>query len=133
MIILIVFAIIAIVILYLILLGIKDNSKTKNRQIYLGYLQLKNDTSHFCLDYTVIFRRQINNYSTQKIYISFFLKCNIFIYNMSDLILLGKKGNSYFFLQIYLGSLQLKNYKNHFSFRSHYIVCETKYMCLIFI
>ena len=62
LIILIVFAIIAIVILYLILLGIKDNSRTKNRQIYLGYLQLKNDTSHFCLDYTVPFKRQTSHY-----------------------------------------------------------------------
>ena len=70
--ILIVFAIIAIVILYLILLGIKDNSRMKNRQIYLGYLQLKNDTSHFCLDYIVHFKRQISHYSMFLIFIAYY-------------------------------------------------------------
>jgi len=40
----------------IILLRIKDNSRIKNRQIYLGYLQLKNYTSHFCFNYIVLFR-----------------------------------------------------------------------------
>ena len=45
--------------------------KTKGKQICLHYPQLKNIQGIFRFDYTVLFRRQINNYSTQKIYISF--------------------------------------------------------------
>ena len=57
----------------------------------------------------------------------------IIIYNISDLILLGEKDSSYFYF-INLHKLStIKKYKNHFPFQSHYIVCKTKYMCIIFI
>ena len=108
--------------------------KTKGKQICLDYLQLKNIRGTFCFDYTILLRQQISNYSTQKNYISVFKKnCNIFIYNVSHLILPGEKGNSYFFFTNLPTLSTIKKYKNHFPFRSHYIVCETKYMCLIFI
>ena len=57
----------------------------------------------------------------------------IIIYNISDLILLGKKDNSYFYFINLHGLSTIKKYKNHFPFQSHYIVCKTKYMCIIFI
>ena len=57
----------------------------------------------------------------------------IIIYNISDLILLGEKDSSYFYF-INLHKLStIKKYKNHFPFQSQYIVCKTKYMCIIFI
>ena len=57
----------------------------------------------------------------------------IIIYNISDLILLGEKYSSYFYF-INLHKLStIKKYKNYFPLQSQYIVCKTKYMCIIFI
>ena len=50
----------------LILLRKIYNSKKKGRQIYLHYLQFKNIRTTSRLDYTVLLRRQISNYSMKK-------------------------------------------------------------------
>ena len=52
----------------------------------------------------------------------------IIIYNISDLILLGKKDNSYFYFINLHGLSTITKYKNHFPFQSHYIVCKTNIM-----
>ena len=57
--------------------------KTKGKQIFLNYLQLKNIRNTFRFDYTVLFRRQISNYSMQ-IFLFFFFY--VIIYSFSCLL-----------------------------------------------
>ena len=80
-------------------------------------------TSRF--DYTVPFRRQISHYNMQKIKFISSKIYNIFIYNVSDLILLGEKNNSNFFLTNLPKLSTIKKYTNHFLFRLLYKICET--------